>query len=122
MREILFRGWSETYNKWIYGYYINRNNIHIIKEHKVGLTYIIDNPETIGQCIGLDDKHGKRIFEGDRINLFDPNKSNNSGVYEIIFKSCCFVAKQLDNDVNLQISSTYVIEIIGNIYEKEVLK
>jgi uncharacterized phage protein (TIGR01671 family) len=121
MREILFRAYSKSNNKWVYGYYVKKNNVHIIKEKNGSLTYIIDNPETIGQYIGLDDKNGKRIFEGDKINLIDQNKDKNSGVYEIIFKSCCFWAKQRDNDVILQICSTYVIEIVGNIHEKEAL-
>jgi hypothetical protein len=115
MREILFRAWSKSYNKWVYGYYVNKNNVHIIKEMKGSLTFTIDNPKTVSQYIGLDDKNGKRIFEGDKLDgaIF--------GKVTVVWDNskCAFVPKWHNRQRQESIGYLRHMEIIGNIYNKE---
>ena len=73
-REILFRGWNKKNKQWLYGYYcVNRGEHFIAPDEFVNPLasyedYVVD-ADSVGQYTGLKDKKGKKIFEGDILNV-----------------------------------------------------
>lgn len=68
-REILFRGKRLDNGEWVYGYYckteFRSTIIPSMGIDRNGIMHIEVDPDTIGQFIGMTDKMGKRIFDGD---------------------------------------------------------
>jgi uncharacterized phage protein (TIGR01671 family) len=131
MREILFRGWSEYFNKWIYGLLINNHNT-LMKDIESRFVYKIVNAETIGQFTGLTDKKRKKIFEGDLV-------SNGNHIFKVEFNVQSggwylnphkYIGEGSEDWISTALMYTPLgegtysrkdLEIIGNIHEKEAL-
>lgn len=92
MRNILFRGKRLDNEAWVYGDLIENQGRYFIY-HAMSETTIEDNddgrivvaavdvdPATVGQYTGLQDKNGKKIFEGD---IF---KEDYSGIVRSVFR------------------------------------
>lgn len=73
--EILFRGKRLDNGKWVYGYYCKERNQengddeHVIIEYPDGLRHPVCS-ETVGLCLGTDDKNGKKIFADDVVSVY----------------------------------------------------
>lgn len=122
-REILFRGFNEKNNKWIYGHYFVNRGLHFVVTDGIQTNPLVDwtgfvvNPDTIGQYTGLKDKNGKKIFEGDIISIGDPNIK-----YIIMWRNDGFCAKQIG--ASSYIGLTYWasdIEVLGNVIDNPEL-
>lgn len=121
MREILFKGKRLDNGEWVEGYFMPRPNLGKTYIVTVGhaLWYEVD-PSTVGQYTGLQDKNGKRIFEGDIINY---NKSAEVVRFDTSLRIPCFTTGigwgSSTKEHPYKISKRHVV--IGNIHDNPEL-
>ena len=122
MRKILFRA-RDINREWLYGEVHNLTSEHPCIHSLQGSTCGIDK-NTVGQFIGLHDKNGKNIYEGDIVHL----DSWSPYAMQVVFMEGAFCLA--DKDGNFLGDIHYIhhggIEqctIIGNIHDNpELLK
>ena len=132
MREILFRGKRLDNGKRAEGFIVaSRENTYPNGFEMItvdGINYDeLDNyipdftsyavdPSTIGQCTGLHDKNGKRIFEGDIVR-----DAETSEVGKIFFDKCTAMFVIGFENTIADFNASYNLEVIGNIYDNPEL-
>lgn len=131
MREILFRGKRVDTGEWVYGNYVQKIDPTKVEPtfwccfvHDMALSMYEVTKETIGQFIGLSDKNGKKIFEGDICNFkYDKTVRTEPVCYlDAAFTlGSCIGLRESQTDYYIKIRSS--LEIVGNIYDNpELLK
>ena len=127
MREILFRGKTNYEGKdseWVYGGLLpeSASTFPIIvrdydnDEEWIGiLEWATVDPETVGQCTGLTDKNGKKIFEGDIVNCITSD-FDGSDKYVSNFQ----ITDITDYEQMGFLDFCHEIEIIGNIHDNPI--
>lgn len=142
MREILFRGKRIDNGEWVEGHLIwcEDGRARIIPSHTDIFCYEMDEsiiqtvahrviPETAGQYTGLNDKNGKKIFEGDIVKEYLESLKEigfNSGFdFGKVFwysKDVQFLrtSKVYINDAAI-LSDSHKYEVIGNIHDNPEL-
>ena len=120
----LFRGKTEISERWVVGDLVqwSGDDMCICEEYnsteKKQYSVI---PETVGQYTGLNDKNGKKIFEGDII------KSTRAW-YVIEFENCGYGLRAFGKTKIIPIMGHWnfnsnEVEVIGNIHDNpELLK
>ena len=121
MREILFRGKRIDSGEWVegcltrYSEYMSYITVDLV-EHKV---YEVLT-DTVGQYVGIKDKDGKKIFEGDKVAT-DLDRPYNI----IVFKDGCFQYDCLDSGEQYTDPMWYSNGkdvVIGNIHDRKLIK
>jgi uncharacterized phage protein (TIGR01671 family) len=131
MREILFRGKRRDNAEWVYGSFYpgideHRKRVFCIRTDNSCPDCPIIIPETRGQYTGLDDKNGKKIFEGDILKLTvfdtfprdlkDALEKNNACLVEFFLGTFTILMKE-----NHYFMRTLYHEVIGNIHDNPEL-
>ena len=118
MREILFRG-KDFLGKWVQGDYVHYNlssgkTIAIIMVWGKRSDEVA--PKTVGQYIGLTDKNGKKIFEGDIVEYKEEygqiTYSESEAMFMVKFDTWC-------TDFDHIYGSD--LEVVGNIIDNPEL-
>lgn len=118
MREILFRAKSMFNDKvWVYGNFVKTNydGLQNVIYDEDGWAYEVI-PETVGQYIGLLDKNGTKIFEGDIVR-----DAETSDVGKIFFDTYTAMFVIGFETTIADFNASYSLEVIGNIYDNPEL-
>ena len=124
MKKYLFRGWDATGQKgWVYG-----DLVHNQKVTKTGLEprVMVGGYEVVPESVGMDsnlkDRKHKDIFEGDILAIYYNGKLlfNATVIWHDKFAS--FLMDEGDENCYSPIPYETEIEVIGNIYEKNLKK
>ena len=128
MREILFRGRRVDNGEWETGSLVyarmgtSEEQASIADKMTAYHTPVI--PETVGQYIGLCDKNGTKIFEGDILSAhLDDDYPENETMLEVVWYNNGWYGKsgKLFDDFDNGFEKYF--EVIGNIFDNpELLK
>lgn len=132
MREILFRG-KHTHvlplnehldGTWVYGYLCDENHINAVDEDKHGGKFtskMLVDPETVCQYTGLSDRNGKRIFEGDIMEIPGSNKKGLPAEVRYMERDGGFRIERVGYVPIILNEVQYWGEVIGNIFDNPYL-
>lgn len=130
MREILFRGKRTDNGEWVEGYYYKAKycrtddelcdyiTVPHPKEYNEPSSHYIVNPKTVGQYTGLKDKNGKKIFEGDIVDIL--TEIEEIGAITWADDEAMFI---IDSDgwyANFDNYYSTEFEVVGNIYDNKL--
>ena len=126
MREIIFRGKMKTdillYKKgqWVYGDYARMVDGKRTIPHIYGFGEVI--PETVGQYTGLEDKNGKKIFEGDILEFLNDDGDKTLYIVEWDMSFAGWIIRTTEIDCGLDSMECWDeykehYEVIGNIHD-----
>ena len=131
-REIKFKGKSKRDGRWWFGNLCvkdTKGNTQIY-DPEYGGCFEID-PDTVGQFIGLHDRNGKEIYEGDIIRSFDSQGEPINHVIEYDNNDAQFIVvlagyTKYDfgcSGITQKWINEFKKEVIGNIHDNpELLK
>ena len=136
MREILFRGKRLDNGDWVEGAFLNdRDGAFYIcpavsdisygdsgARRSIGCWYKVD-PSTVGQYTGLNDKNGKRIFEGDIAKVL---QGKDKDIAYVGFENGAFMLYPKTGNIYERTLWSYWyndwdVEVIGNIHDNPEL-
>ena len=127
MRDYLFRGKRVDNSEWVQGFltkrkFAGKEYFAIEQSERKIVTYDYEYvmqpyeiiPETVGQFIGLTDKNGKKIFEGDIV------KGTFLG-FPIPIKDYVFCICWQEDVAGYRANYFENVEVVGNIHDNPAL-
>lgn len=132
MRETLFTGKRVDNGEWVEGFYVFVPEHHKPEMSRKSYIVSVNNglyfevyPETVGQYIGVTDKNGKKIFEGNIIKDKELPRIYMIDFHEkFLHYSLFYYDKELKNIYYCGIvhkNDGESIEVIGNIHDNPEL-
>ena len=132
-KEILFRGKRIGNGEWVEGFYVKHGSRHWIYTGEMQYMYLpvcADLPtkyevsaESVCQYTGLADKNGRKIFDGDIVEVTEGSLDCDNGKGNVIFyEGLWYVDGEPQNSLyDLRNIGGHEIEVIGNIFDNEEL-
>lgn len=125
-REILFRGFDNVENEWVYGDLIHLSNGYAIRKLEDDImTFTRVDRNSIGQYTGVKDSNGNKMFEGDIIkvkyfNVPDWKDEYENGVIEYSKDIFIILTKNFGHNL-IGTRENETRSIIGNVFENPEL-
>lgn len=122
VREVIFRAKRKDNGEWVYGVPLKEGysqEVEMLWYEYSSLAYterVQVLPETVGQFVGLTDKNGKKIWEGDIVR-WDGDEISIIRYCEGVYRLCNAEGYY---GVSLHNHFSYV-EVIGNIHDNPEL-
>lgn len=133
MRKILFRGKSRYTGVWVEGYFsMEVGRIPYLQwleydgyYHEEAVEECAVILDTVGEYTGLTDKNGKKIFEGDIVDvLYNPRyggvAKQRIGIRKVVFEDGCFMMED-DEGCHLHFIVNEDVTVVGNIHDNPEL-
>lgn len=138
MREIKFRVWIKTINEmWFPKFalfeegcvYSKKEDYELLENAMDGMA-CIDEDDIIMQYIGLKDKNGKEIYDGDIVDIHQTVNGEHLFIIEITNTGLVIPSYRFNKNIKYQYNVRELlevdeydkeIEVIGNIYENPEL-
>lgn len=123
VREVIFRGKRKDNGEWVEGLLWKKKCktekllISCFPDEDDNEELFVISPETVGQYTGLTDKNGKKIFEGDIVNIEYLETTVKNAVIEYVGASFCG-ATEFDS---WELNDYCWLEVIGNIHDNHEL-
>lgn len=122
-RKIKFRGKNIHTGEWLYGDYHREGKTHYITKPEdylreyAPIEFIVDE-KTVGQFIGLLDRNGKEVYEGDILGCPEDNHFLHETVF---FEEGCFMVKDDYTTTPMCAVDSQYRTVIGNIHDNPSL-
>ncbi|EAC2297647.1 hypothetical protein OVZ25_002978 [Listeria monocytogenes] len=116
MREIEFRAWDKEVKEMDY----NPSVIEIWQNKPINEQFRLESEEKLVwmQYTGLKDKNGKKIFEGDIVDISVYDRLDWSSIKgKVVFLNGAWLVEDVGHFAITLQSETNEIEIIGNVHE-----
>lgn len=130
---MIFRGKRLDNGEWLYGdlMHDNHDGCYVYPNDCTGLyTENKVDPDTVGQFTGMKDRHGKKVFEGDIVEVYDFTSvyaSKYRGVVKMYRGSWCVEYEDTIFDMIAHPRLFFddfadrKTEVIGNVYDNSEL-